>query len=541
MNIQQAKEQIRRAMVAYFAKDEFGSYVLPTSRQRPVFLLGAPGIGKTAIMEQIAQELEVGFVSYSMTHHTRQSALGLPFITQKTYGGVEYDVSEYTMSEIIGAVYDAMEATGRREGILFLDEINCVSETLNPAMLQFLQFKTFGRHKVPDGWIVVTAGNPPEYNRTAHDFDIATWDRLKRIEVEPDFEAWRTYALAAGVHPAVLTYLDLERGHFYRVETTVDGTSFVTARGWDDLSAIIKLYEANELPVDELLISQYVQHEEIAKHFSVYFDLFTKYRGDYQIDRIVAGDISDEVVERAQEAGFDERVSLMGLVLDAVSGVVREAVWEDRATARVYADLVELRDGQQAAEGAAAGAGTGEQAGAGARAGSGTRAETGLGSESGTSTNADAAATALSLAVREKLTAAQRKLACERGAGLLSDEGVYVLERTIAFFDAAARLDERTGIEYDQLKDLFSARLDELDRRIAAASLALDSAFAFTERAFGDGQEMLLLVTDLSVNAYTMAFINDHGCDAYFAHNQALLFFERGTDLASRIGRLEED
>ena len=167
MNIREAKQQIKNAMVAYFTKDEFGNYLLPPERQRPVFLLGAPGIGKTAIMEQIAQELEVGFVSYSMTHHTRQSALGLPFIATKTYDGVEYQVSEYTMSEIIASVYEAMEATGRREGILFLDEINCVSETLTPAMLQFLQYQIFGRHAVPDGWIVVTAGNPPEYNRTA--------------------------------------------------------------------------------------------------------------------------------------------------------------------------------------------------------------------------------------------------------------------------------------------------------------------------------------------------------------------------------------
>lgn len=53
------------------------------------------------------------------------------------------------MSEIIASVYEAMEATGRREGILFLDEINCVSETLTPAMLQFLQYKIFGRHAVP--------------------------------------------------------------------------------------------------------------------------------------------------------------------------------------------------------------------------------------------------------------------------------------------------------------------------------------------------------------------------------------------------------
>ena len=62
-----------------------------------------------------------------MTHHTRQSALGLPFISTKNYGGVEYSVSEYTMSEIIASVYDMMEETGKKEGILFLDEINCVS------------------------------------------------------------------------------------------------------------------------------------------------------------------------------------------------------------------------------------------------------------------------------------------------------------------------------------------------------------------------------------------------------------------------------
>ena len=156
MNIKEAKEQIKNAMTAYFTKDEFGSYAVPVEKQRPVFLMGPPGIGKTAIMEQIAQELDVCLVSYSMTHHTRQSALGLPFIEKKVFNRKEYQVSEYTMSEIIASVYETMEATGKKEGILFLDEINCVSETLAPSMLQFLQYKIFGRHRVPEGWIVVT-------------------------------------------------------------------------------------------------------------------------------------------------------------------------------------------------------------------------------------------------------------------------------------------------------------------------------------------------------------------------------------------------
>ena len=254
MNIKEAKEQIKNAMTAYFTKDEFGNYAVPVEKQRPVFLMGPPGIGKTAIMEQIAQELDVCLVSYSMTHHTRQSALGLPFIEKKVFDGKEYQVSEYTMSEIIASVYETMEATGKKEGILFLDEINCVSETLAPSMLQFLQYKIFGRHRVPEGWIVVTAGNPPEYNRSVREFDIVTWDRLKRIDVEPDFDAWKEFAYQKHVHPAVMTYLEIRKGDFYKVESTVNGKRFVTARGWDDLSQMIHLYEQNHLPVDEKLI-----------------------------------------------------------------------------------------------------------------------------------------------------------------------------------------------------------------------------------------------------------------------------------------------
>ena len=251
MNIREAKEQIRIAMTAYLAKNEYGEYEIPMERQRPVFLMGPPGIGKTAIMEQLARELDVAFVSYSMTHHTRQSALGLPYIAKKTYGGREYSVSEYTMSEIIASVYDRMEETGLPEGILFLDEINCVSETLAPAMLQFLQYKIFGRHRVPEGWIVVTAGNPPEYNRSVREFDIVTWDRLKRIDAEPDYDAWKEYAYLSGVHPSVLSYLEGKKADFYRVETTAGGKSFVTARGWSDLSEMIRLCEKRSLPVEE--------------------------------------------------------------------------------------------------------------------------------------------------------------------------------------------------------------------------------------------------------------------------------------------------
>ena len=104
MNIKRAKQEIKNTIQAYLLKDEFGNYVIPSIRQRPVLLIGAPGIGKTQVMEQIARECQVGLVAYTITHHTRQSAVGLPFISKKEYGGKEYSVTEYTMSELVASI-----------------------------------------------------------------------------------------------------------------------------------------------------------------------------------------------------------------------------------------------------------------------------------------------------------------------------------------------------------------------------------------------------------------------------------------------------
>ena len=121
MNIKQAKQEIKNTIRAYLQKDEAGEYEIPVERQRPILLIGAPGIGKTAIMEQVAQECGINLVSYTITHHTRQSAIGLPFISRRNYDGKEYSVTEYTMSEIIASVFDQIEKSGIHEGILFLD------------------------------------------------------------------------------------------------------------------------------------------------------------------------------------------------------------------------------------------------------------------------------------------------------------------------------------------------------------------------------------------------------------------------------------
>ena len=489
MNIKDAKQQIKNTITAYLSKNEYGEYAIPLERQRPVFLMGPPGVGKTAIMEQIAQELGVGLVSYSMTHHTRQSALGLPFIVSKKYDGKEYDVSEYTMSEIIASVYDTMTESGVREGILFLDEINCVSETLTPAMLQFLQYKTFGRHRVPEGWTVVTAGNPPEYNNSVRAFDIVTWDRLKRIDVEPDYTAWKEYAMNMGVHPAVTTYLELKKEDFYSIESTVDGKRFATARGWSDLSEMLKLYEEIGMEVDEDLMGQYLQNSRIARDFAVYYDLWGKYRSEYQVEQILNGTAGEAVLEKAKAARFDERLSLLGLLLGSVTEELKNICMDEQILTELAACFKGLRMALMAP-------GTTE-------------------------------ATAVEAQINARLTAME----AGKRAGSLSVDARHIGQRVIKVLEEVM-----SGAV--SLRGIIETRRTGLKTAAAEAGMKLENLFAFCTEAFGEGQEMQILVTELTISTWGSKFISRYGCKAYYDHNQSLLLDDRTRDLLAQIDEL---
>ena len=499
MNIQQAKQQIQYAMRAYFTKNEMGEYLIPIEKQRPVFLLGAPGIGKTAIMEQIAREMGVGLVSYSMTHHTRQSALGLPLIEKKQYGGQVCAVTEYTMSEIIASVYDCMAETGVQEGILFLDEINCVSETLAPSMLQFLQYKTFGRHRVPDGWIVVTAGNPPEYNRSVREFDVVTMDRLKRIDVEPDYPAWKQYAVQVGVHPAILTYLEIRKNHFYSVQSTPEGKRFVTPRGWEDLSQMLRLYEANGLPTDEALMGQYLQEPRIARDFASYYELFVKYQSDYQVEDILAGRAPQSIRDRAAGAKFDERLALLGLLLDQLTGEVQTLIRREDALTEYLETLRACKTELCAAP---------------------------------------APADCLQALQAQK----QAELEAARRAGLWTDavrRARHLMLQTLRQDCAAAMQEPDGSAAFARLKQVLGNHLEALRHDAQEQVQRLEHLFAFVEGAFPGDQELLLLVTELTIRDVCARFISRYGCPSYFAHAGKLQFHERRRDLTARLETLE--
>ena len=555
MNIKEAKNQIKNSMIAYFSKDEFGNYIIPIEKQRPIFMIGAPGIGKTAIMKQIAEELGVGLVSYSMTHHTRQSALGLPIIKKKTYDGVEYDISRYSMSEIIASAYDMMEDTGIREGILFLDEINCVSETLAPSMLQFLQYKVFGQHKLPDGWIVVTAGNPPEYNKSVREYDIVTLDRLKVINVEPNFDVWKEYALNYNVHGSILSFLEIKKEFFYIVETTAEGKNYVTARGWEDLSKMIYLYEKNNIKVDETLISQYIHHKSVAKEFAVYYDLYNKYKSDYQIANIVNGNATEDIKNRARLAKFDERISLLGLLIDNISSNMSTLV-DDEACILEYLDVLKYIKAEI----------TGDFTKIKEEEKKEQKIENSVADEKDLlASGVEVGKNNSQLKIRVKkdpkleeekykklhymdslnkhILEEKQKLNIYLTSGTLtptdSKKFNYVI-KTLMYLLEEFKVEgiENSDTSFELIRRDYEQRIAAHTKKVEITKNNVENVFKFVEEVFGDGQEMVILVAELTTRYATAKFISTFGSDAYFKHNKEVLFYERKQELLAKIDEL---
>ena len=495
MDIKRAKKEIKDSIEAYLAKDEYGDYMIPSIRQRPILLMGPPGIGKTQVMEQVAKECKVALVSYTITHHTRQSAVGLPFIEKKTYDGKGYSVTEYTMSEIIASVYDKMEETGLREGILFIDEINCVSETLAPTMLQFLQCKTFGNQKIPTGWIIVAAGNPPEYNKSVRDFDMVTLDRVRYLNIEADYKVWKEYARAKHLHNAILSYLELRQKNFYRVEADVDGIRFVTARGWEDLSSLMQVYEKLDLPVDESVIREFIHHEDVAEDAAAYFELYRKYRDDYGIADILAGKVRPETFARIYAAAFDERLSVVNLLLDGLSAFFGNVQENKQIADNWYGFLKEyqrrLKEGEAPVD-----------------------------------------------SYRALLEERMAVVEAEKQAEVCTKAQVAGWERIFAFWKENtpdSGLDVKES--FAQAKAGFDRQRETLEDAEKKAMNALEHAFDFMEQAFENGEEMVVFVTELTLSPEAAMFLAEHTCERYMTYNEQLLIGKRKRELLSELNR----
>ena len=148
----------------------------------------------------------------------------------------------------------------------------------------------------------------------------------------------------------------------------------------------------------------------------------------------------------------------------------------------------------------------------------------------------------LAALLEEQLRRQKTRIDTGRRSGSLSQEAERSHRRIIAALERQKALvgqtvDSQTG--FAAVKADFDQMVQGLKAQAKTAGEMLNNLFAFCEEVFPEGQELLILVTELTINYYAATFISRYGCDAYFTHNQELLFYERQQEIISQLESLE--
>ncbi len=348
LTIGQAKEELKNGIRSYFAKDREGNYLCGRTQRIPFFLFGAPGIGKTEITKQVAKELDLGYVSFSITHHTRNSLIGLPVIRDLEDGG---KYTEYTMSELIAKpVQEA--AKGHMEGILVLDELNCASDTIMPTMLAFLQTANIGMYSLPENWIIVACGNPSAFNSGAKPLTPAILDRVRLLPVEFDAATFLSYAKEHQMHQSILDYLSDHPEHIFSMSGKGEDLRMVTCRGWENLSNTIRAYETIGENLTLSTVQSFIKEPLIANGFYKYYSLTLNRFGRTEALQVIVGENHAALAETLNNGDFSLRLSAIDLVNEAVAESARagkvkrasESITQAFAFARLLNEETVLRE-----------------------------------------------------------------------------------------------------------------------------------------------------------------------------------------------------
>ncbi|MFW5865266.1 MAG: ATP-binding protein [Candidatus Izemoplasmataceae bacterium] len=479
MNIVEAKNEIKKTVQMYLLKDSDNNYTIPNVRQRPIFLIGPPGIGKTAIISQISSEMDIGMVSYTITHHTRQSAIGLPFIIEKTYENKSYSVTEYTLSEIVATVHNIIKEQNKKEGILFIDEINCVSESLAPAMLDLLQNKKFGPHSIPEGWILVSAGNPVEFNRSAREFDMVTLDRVKKIEVDSDYEVWKKYAYQGLFSEDILSFLSIREHTLFQVEKTPTGLIFSTPRAWEDLSVAIKSYEKLKFEVDYNMIAQYIQHPDIAREFYRYYLLYKKYKNDYDVHSILKGQFNQDI-KRFKNAAFDEKLAVIEVMLSVINENAKD-VYDNHQNKQYLKNLI---------------------------------------------------TTLLSTSMSNILLSKITQLETQISSLSRHDTRLTVLRSRLKHLKALSLLSK------EEVKEYYHEFEKKLSKSTDYVGDSIQNALAFVKTCFGEGQELVAMLVNMLASAHILHFLTLRNIPDFYRFNKSLLIDKQSKEILEEIESL---
>jgi hypothetical protein len=207
------------------AKNLVKSVAALVHQKVPCFLWGAPGIGKSSIVKQIAEEKKIGFIDLRLALMDPTDLKGIPF----------YDKESHTA---LWAPPAFLPQEG--EGILFLDELNSAAPSVQASAYQLILDRAVGEYKLPDGWAIVAAGNRDGDRGVTYRMPAPLANRFVHFEMEVSVDDWREWAYKTQVDSQIISYISFKNEHLFTFDAKSDAKSFATPRSWAYVDSIIK-------------------------------------------------------------------------------------------------------------------------------------------------------------------------------------------------------------------------------------------------------------------------------------------------------------
>lgn len=252
-------------------QEELSEVLLNVAPIRPVYIWGAPGIGKSALVEQFAENVGLPCVSLLGSQLAPEDIIGIPQVKGET--------SEFLPPKMIA----------RKEPyVLFLDELNACSQEVQKAFYSLIYEKRVGEYHLPEGSIIIGAGNRMQDGAIVKTMSSALLNRMFHVQMKVDATQWLTWAYQNDIHSWVTDYITQRPDHLFS-EPPKTEEPYSTPRSWHMLSDILKEYGAGEKKVEETVVRMLAYGCISASHAGM-FVAYTKQLGNkHLLNDIIKG------------------------------------------------------------------------------------------------------------------------------------------------------------------------------------------------------------------------------------------------------------
>ena len=212
--------------------------------KRPVFLWGPPGIGKSEVVAQIAEEMGGFMIDLRLGQMDPTDIRGIPFYN-KELGKMDWAPPVDLPDAELASQYPVI--------VLFMDEMNSAAPAVQAAAYQLVLNRRIGKYVLPDNVVMVAAGNRESDKGVTYRMPTPLANRFVHIEMRVDFPVWQEWAVKNQIHKDVVGYLSFAKQDLYDFDAKSSSRAFATPRSWTFVSQLLADEDINEVTATDLI------------------------------------------------------------------------------------------------------------------------------------------------------------------------------------------------------------------------------------------------------------------------------------------------